>query len=122
MGFGAGTAKPCAMCCAASIDPAPPGRIEWVLLQTSKFQSGRFCRCVERGFEFRDHRRSVRLPGVLCSAHPIAREPACGQCARDQRRVGRRIVGAIVAITSRTFDMDATHVRGRHLQHFPRGP
>ncbi len=27
------------MCCAASIDPAPPGRIEWVLLQTSKFQS-----------------------------------------------------------------------------------
>ncbi len=28
-----------AMCWAASIDPAPPGRIEWVLLQTSKFQS-----------------------------------------------------------------------------------
>jgi hypothetical protein len=38
-GFGAGTPNGCAICCAASIDPAPPGRIEWVLLQTSKFQS-----------------------------------------------------------------------------------
>src|SRR6202022_4911766 len=38
-GLAAGTANGCAICCAASIDPAPPGRIEWVLLQTSKFQS-----------------------------------------------------------------------------------
>ena len=35
----AGTAMGWPICCAASMQPAPPGRIEWVLLQTSKFQS-----------------------------------------------------------------------------------
>src|SRR6266403_3998808 len=38
IGRGGGGANGCAICWAASIDPAPPGRIEWVLLQTSKFQ------------------------------------------------------------------------------------
>ena len=73
---------------------------------------------VERRLQLRHHRRAERLPGVLLLAHPLHADRHAGQRARDQRRVGRGIVGAVMAVAAGAFDMDAANARRRHAQHF----
>ncbi len=72
---------------------------------------------IERRLQLRHHRRPERLPGVLLLAHPLHAHGHAGQFARDQRGVGRGIVGAVMAVTAGAFDMDAANARRRHAQH-----
>ena len=60
----------------------------------------------------RQHRRAVRLPGVLLLAHPLQPHRPAGQRHRQQRRVGRGIVGAVMAVAARALDMDAADLVG----------
>ena len=64
---------------------------------------------VERGLEFGHHRRPERLPGVLLLAHPLHAHGNAGQIPCDQGRVGRGIIGAIMAVTAGALDVDAAH-------------
>ena len=73
---------------------------------------------VERRLQLRHHRRAERLPGVLLLAHPLHANGHAGQRARDQRGVGRGIVGAIMAVAAGAFDMDQANACRRHAQHF----
>ena len=58
-------------------------------------------------------RRAPRRTRRRASTAPA---PACPARAREQRRVERDVVGAVVAVAARAFDMDAADRRGRHLQ------
>ena len=71
---------------------------------------------VERRARAGHHRRAVRLPCVLVLAHPLHAHRLPGQRARQQRGVGGDVVGAVVAVAARAFDVDAAHPVGRHLQ------
>ena len=75
--------------------------------------SRRSGRPVQRGARPGHHRRAVRLPGVLVLAHPLHAHRPAGQRQREQRRIGRGIVGAVVAIAARALDVDAAHLLGR---------
>ena len=46
---------------------------------------------------------------MLLFAHPLHANGRAGQSARDQGRIGRRIVRTIVAITARALHMDAAN-------------
>ena len=76
---------------------------------------------VERGLEFRYHRRAERLPGMFLFAHPLHANGAAGQCTGDQSGVCRGIVGTIMSIAARAFDVDAAHLLRPHLQHLRDG-
>ena len=53
--------------------------------------------------DFDQHRRTVRLPGMLLLAHPLHAHRAPGQRARKQCRIGRGIVGAVMAVAARAL-------------------
>src|SRR5258708_15412159 len=65
---------------------------------------------VEGCLQFRHHRRPERLPGVFLLARPLHSNRRAGQSARDQGRIGRDIVRAVVAIAPGAFDVDAADV------------
>ncbi len=50
-------------------------------------------------------------------AGPLHAHGNTGQRARDQGRVRRGVVGAVMAITSGSLDMDQADARQRHPQH-----
>ena len=51
-----------------------------------------------------------RAPSVLLLAHPLHAHRPAGQSAREQRRIGGGIVGAVVAVAARAFHVDAAHL------------
>ena len=53
-----------------------------------------------------------RKGSQACSSSRIhcTRTGRPGSGAREQRRIGRDIVGAVVAVAARAFDMDAAHL------------
>ena len=62
---------------------------------------------VERGLRLHRHRGAVRLPGELVVAHPLHPHRLARHRARQQRRVERDVVGAVVAVAAGAFDVDA---------------
>ena len=72
---------------------------------------------VERGLQLRHHGRAVRLPGMFLLARPLHAHGHAGHRVRDQRRIRRGIVGAVMAIATGALDMDQVDTRRRHLQH-----
>ena len=73
---------------------------------------------IERGLQLGHHRRPERLPAVLLFAHPLHAHRHAGQFPRNQGSIGRGIVGAVVAVTAGTLDMDQVDARRRHAKHF----
>ena len=72
-------------------------------------------RSVDRGRDLHRHRRSARRPRELLFARPLqAHRPAAG--ARNQRRIERDVVGAVVAVAARAIAVDHVHVGGRHAE------
>ena len=92
------------------------GRIEWVLLHNSYCQSAIWPSAFERRLDAHRHRRAVGLPGEFVVAHPLQPHRPVGNRAGEQRRVERHVVGAVLAVAARAFDMDAADVLRRHLQ------
>ena len=72
---------------------------------------------VERRPRAAHHGRPVRLPVMLLLAHPLHAHRPAGQSAREQSRVGCRIVGAVVAVAARAFHVDAAHLLLGKAQH-----
>ena len=48
------------------------------------------------------HGRAIRLPAELVVAHPLQPDRPAGHRARQQRRVGGDVVGAVMAVTARS--------------------
>ncbi len=67
---------------------------------------------IEAARELHRHRRSVRLPLELVVAHPLQLDRVAARRARDQRRIERHVVGAVVAVAAGAFGVDAVDVRG----------
>ena len=72
---------------------------------------------VERSTHFHHHRRAVRLPRKFVFTHPLHSHRPARHGARQQYRVERHIVGAVVAIAARAFGMDHDDIFGRDIQH-----
>ena len=72
---------------------------------------------IERGLGFGQHRGTVRLPGMLLLAHPLHADRAARQRTREERSVGRRIVGSVVAVATRALEVNAANALLRHAQH-----
>ena len=98
-GGGSGSAS------AASRLPPPPGRLVWRPLQISVVQSAGLPAVVERGVRGHDHRRADRLEAEFLLAPPadLDRHPRLAQ--RDDRGVGRGVVGAVMAVAARPLHM-----------------
>ena len=62
---------------------------------------GRPLRAVERGADRHHHRRADRLEAEFLLAPPAHPDRLARPAQRDDRRVGRRIVGAVVAVAAR---------------------
>ena len=50
-------------------------------------------------------------------AHPLHAHRHTGQFPRNQSGVGGRVIGAVMAVTAGTFDMNQTNFCRRHTQH-----
>ncbi len=72
---------------------------------------------VELRLERDDHRRAVRLPGELVLARPLQADRLSAGKARQQRRIERHVVGAVVAVAARALGMAHDHVLLRHAHH-----
>ena len=71
---------------------------------------------IQRRLDAHRHRRAIRLPGEFVIAHPLQPHRFVGDRAGEQRRIERDVIGAVLAVAARTFDMDATDILRRHLQ------
>ena len=71
---------------------------------------------IQSGGQPHRHRRAVGLPGELVVAHPLQLDGPFPGGARDQRRVERDIVGAVLAVAARAFAMTDDDVGGRERQ------
>lgn len=56
-----------------------------------------------------DHRWPMRFPQELVIAHPLHPNRLAPDRARQQRRIKGNIVGTVVSITARAFNMDAAN-------------
>ena len=66
----------------------------------------------ERSLGLHHHGGAERLPAELVAAHPLhPHRPAAGRGAREQRRVERDVVGAVVAVAAGAFGVDAVDLR-----------
>ena len=72
---------------------------------------------VDRAGDVHGHGRAERLPGMFLLARPVNADGATGKGARDQRCIGRRVVGPIVAVAAGTLDMDHADIHLVHAQH-----
>ena len=54
---------------------------------------------------------------MLVIAHPLDAHRATGYRAREQRRIKRHVIGAVMAVAARPLRMDAADGRFVHLQH-----
>ena len=77
-----------------------PAACEWVLLHTSYSQSTMLPLASSAALALVEHRRAVGLPRMLLLAHPLHAHRRARQRPRDQRGVGRRIVGAVMAVAA----------------------
>ena len=71
---------------------------------------------VEAAAHFDDHRRAERRPRELILAAPLHPHRMAG-AAREQRRIERRVVGAVVAVAARAVAMDDRHVLLAQAEH-----
>ena len=79
----------------------------WRWLQSSCCQSTMRPSASSAACALHHHGRAVRLPHELVVAHPLQpHRPAVGR-ARQQRRVERDVVGAVVAVAAGAFRVDA---------------
>ena len=62
------------------------------------------------------HGGTIGLPAEFFVAHPLQTHRAAGHRARQQRRVGRNVVGAVVTVAAGSFHMHAADRGGRHFQ------
>ena len=69
--------------------------------------SSTIVRAVEPRAHGRDHHRAVRLPACSSSRIHCTRTGRPGKARRDQRGVGARVVGAVVAVAAGAFHVDA---------------
>ena len=60
---------------------------------------------IEAGFHLHGHRRSEGLPAKFIFAHPLQANGASLNRTRQQYRVERRVIRAVMAVTTRTFGM-----------------
>ena len=72
---------------------------------------------VEGGMHVGGHRRAVGFPRELVVAHPLHLHRAAAGRARQQHRVERDVVGAVVAVTARAFAVMDDDFFKVHLQH-----
>ena len=75
---------------------------------------------IDDGSGMSHHRRTVRLIKVFLLAHPLDPYRHARQCVREQRRIGGGIIGAVVAIAARTFDVDTANGFFEACGAFPR--
>ena len=109
-------ARPCTRPASTLVPSVLSGRIEWVLLHNFVLPVGDVPVGVERCLDAHRHRRAIGLPGEFVVAHPLQPHRLVGHRARQQRRVQRDVVGAVLAVAAGAFHMDAADVLGRHLQ------
>ena len=86
---------------AASRLPPPPGRLECRPLQISVVQSAGPAGGVAQRAHGRHHRRADRLEAELVLAPPAHPDRRARPLHGDDRGVGRRIVGAVMAVAAR---------------------
>src|SRR5215469_5330480 len=70
----------------------------------------------ERSLRLHDHRWPIWLPAELVVPHPLQSHGTRSHGAREQGGVEADVVGAVMAVTARTFGMDAADIGDRHLQ------
>ena len=64
------------------------------------------------------HGGTIRFPAEFFVSHPLQTDRAAGHCPRQQRGVGRNVVGAVVTVAAGTLHMHAADRGGRHFQDF----
>lgn len=76
---------------------------------------------INRCLESRHHGWAKRFPGMLLLTHPLKTYRVSRQGAGNQRGIGGGIVGAIVTVASRAFDVNEANPFGRHAQQLSDG-
>ena len=105
---------------ASSIVRSPCGNARelCVVPHTSWFQSTRLPSASRPRTHLHHHRRAVWLPGVLVLARPLEQHRPSRNGPGEQRCVERRVVGAVVAVAARSFDVDDAHPFHRDRERF----
>src|SRR6516165_8090450 len=70
----------------------------------------------ERSLRLHDHGWPIWLPAELVISHPLQSYRTRSHGAREQGCVEADVVGAVMAVTARTFGMDAADIGDRQLQ------
>src|SRR5262249_16127685 len=70
----------------------------------------------ERSLRLHDHGWPIGLPAELIVPHPLQSYRTRSHSPRKQGCVEADVVGAVMAVTARTFGMDAADIGDRQLQ------
>ena len=70
----------------------------------------------ERSLRLHDHGWPIWLPAELVVPHPLQSHRTRSHSPREHGCVEADVVGAVMAVTARTFGMDAADIGDRQLQ------